>query len=227
MIIKQKLIFIILLLVSTTFIFSQQSKKELIPNEIILLENQLKINPQNTELLMKIGIAYHELAKLGNKNAVKKSAIYFKKLLQIKPENSEALTWYGSILTMKGRDAIFPLLKLKYVNDGLTQMDKAIKLDSTNITIRMIRGNTCLALPENIFHRIKTSIEDFEYLLLLNEKKSFDKNLLATIYLGLGNAYKKNGDILKARENWQKVINTSLNSKETNEAKKLLKETTD
>ncbi len=207
--------------------WTQPPQREVSLERVKILEEKLKTAPGDTKLLMKLGISYHSFAEKGQKNAVKKAEAVFKTLLQIEPKNSEALVWYGSVLALKGRDAWFPFLKIKYVNDGLKKMDQAVWLDSANITVRMTRASTCIALPENIFHRIKTAIQDFEYLVILQKKhpEMFDKKLSASIFLELGNGYKKSGDIIKARENWQRAVNAAADSKEAEEAKNLLRKT--
>lgn len=224
---KELIISIIIILTITHIPAQQPPEREATTEEIKMLEDQLRLEPESSEIMMKLGIIYHGLARKGDKKAVKKAEDIFKKLLQLEPKNAEALGWYGSVLTMRGRDEWLPLLKIKYVNDGLKKMDKSVELDSNNITVRMVRANTCLALPENIFHRTEVAVQDFEHLLSLREAQPdvFDEDLLASIYLGLGNAYKKKGDILKARANWQKVVDVAPNSEQMQEAKKLLADT--
>ncbi|MCJ7646088.1 tetratricopeptide repeat protein [bacterium] len=203
-----------------------QNGAEDIQTEIAALEDSLREEPENTGILLRLGILYHNLGVEGDKKAVKRAKNLFEKLLELEPQNIEALAWYGSVLTLKGRDILFPISKLGYVNNGIEKMDKAVELAPDNVNVRMIRAHNSLNLP-GMFHRIKVAINDFEHLLSLSQKspQEFSKGLLVEIYLGLGNAYKKKGDTIKARENWQKIVEVLPNSKEAEMARILLEET--
>jgi tetratricopeptide (TPR) repeat protein len=203
-----------------------QNGAEDIQTEIAALEDSLRQEPEDTGVLLKLGILYHNLGVEGDRKAVKRAKNLFEKLLELEPQNIEALAWYGSVLTLRGRDVGFPISKLKYVNNGIEKMDKAVELAPDNVSVRMIRAHNSLNL-QGIFHRIKVAINDFEHLLSLSQKspQEFSKGLLVEIYLGLGNAYKKRGDIIKARENWQEAVEVLPNSKEAEMARILLEET--
>ena len=54
-------------------------------------EKQLKTDPANTELLLKLDKAYHDVAgEKEDKEAVKKAEKYLSKILEIEPDNSLA-----------------------------------------------------------------------------------------------------------------------------------------
>lgn len=203
-----------------------QNEAEDIQTQIVVFEDSLREEPENTEILLKLGILYHNLGVEGDKKAVKRAKKLFEKLLELDPQNAEALAWCGSVLTLKGRDVLFPVSKLSYVNDGIEKTDKAVELAPDNINVRMIRAHNSLNLP-GIFHRIEIAITDFEQLLTLREKRQeeFSKSLLAKIFLGLGSAYKKKEDIVKAREDWQKAAEVLPDSMEAEMARRLLEET--
>ncbi|NPV81483.1 MAG: hypothetical protein HPY52_14680 [Firmicutes bacterium] len=187
------------------------------------LEAKLKENPRDIKLLMDLGTMYHSKALEGDKQALQRAEQVFKEVLKIEPDNAEAHAWYGSTLTIKGREDWFPLAKLLYVNQGIQEMDKAVELAPDAVMVRLVRAHTSLALPY-MFGRTKVAIKDFEYLLTLsqNRPEQFNINTLAQIYLGLGKAYAKDGDKSKARENWQKVMELAPKSREALEAKSLL-----
>ncbi|MBC7084361.1 MAG: tetratricopeptide repeat protein [Firmicutes bacterium] len=187
------------------------------------LEAQLKENPKDTKLLMELGIIYHSKALEGDKHALQRAEQVFKEVLKIEPDNAEAHAWYGSLLTIKGREDWFPLAKLFYVNQGIQEMDRAVELAPDAVMVRLVRAHTSLALPY-MFGRTKVAIKDFEYLITLSQDRpeQFNVDTLAQIYLGLGKAYAKEGDKNKARENWQKVIELAPESREALEAKSLL-----
>lgn len=203
-----------------------QNEAEDIQTQIAALEDSLRQEPEDTGVLLKLGILYHNLGVEGDRKAVKRAKDLFEKLLELEPQNAEALAWCGSVLTLKGRDILFPISKLGYVNDGIEKMDKVVELAPDNINVRMIRAHNSLNLP-GIFHRIEIAITDFEHLLTLREKRQeeFSKSLLAKIFLGLGSAYKKKEDMVKARENWRKAVEVLPDSREADMARKLLEET--
>jgi cytochrome c-type biogenesis protein CcmH/NrfG len=81
-----------------------QTEAEDIETQIAGFEGSLREEPENTEILLKLGILYHNLGVEGDKKAVKKAKDLFEKLLELEPKNAEALAWYGSVLTLRGRD---------------------------------------------------------------------------------------------------------------------------
>lgn len=130
-------------------------------------ENQLKSDPTNIELLLKLGKAYHDLAgENEDKAAVKKAEGYLSKLLAIEPGNAPAMVYYGSVLTMKAREAFFPWEKMKYMKKGFVQMDSAVALDPDEPEVRLIRAINSTSVPK-MFHRLKMAFSDFKYMSLL------------------------------------------------------------
>lgn len=121
------------------------------------------------------------------------------KVIALEPENAQAHAWYGSLLTIKGRN-----------HDE--------KIEEIDITVRMVRASTSIALP-HIFGQAKVAIDGFEYLLSM---QGHSPELLAQIHLGVGNAYENNGNKKKAREHWQQVIDTAPQSLEAEQARALL-----
>jgi len=205
-------------------VISAQVKTISSDSTAIMLEKMIEKDPGNTAILMKAGMFFQQMGSSGDKKAVKKSEKIFKKLLQLEPENAEALCWLGSVLTLKGRDAKFPFNKVKFVNNGLKKMDRAVELDSCNISIRMIRGNTAYALP-GFFNRMDTAVEDFEFLVNLKESdaNSLDDTSYESILYRLGSVYKERGDLDKARECLEKAV-ISGKTKYAEKAKELLEQ---
>ncbi|HAV42721.1 TPA: hypothetical protein DCX15_01710 [bacterium] len=191
--------------------------------EMTGLEKQAEKEIEPVEDLMRLGIDYHHKGVEGNKEAVKKAEKIFKDVLALNPDHVEALAWYGSILTMKGRDAIFPISKLMHVHRGTKKMDEAIEKSPDNVTVRMVRVGNSLGLPE-FFGRLDLAISDSEYLLKLKERDatSVPDELLPQIYLNLGLAHKKKQNKEQAEKYLKKVIEIAPESKEAEVAKKLL-----
>jgi tetratricopeptide (TPR) repeat protein len=195
-------------------------------DEVKAIEDSLKTDTNNTRLMLKLGIIYHNKGASGDKEAVSKAENILKKLIEIDPQNAEAHCWYGSVLTLKGGNAMLPFEKMMHVNNGTKEMDKAVSLAPDNITVRLTRANNSLKLPD-FFNRLDTAITDFEYLISMKQKntETFSDNLLPNIYLSLGIAYKRKGDLNKAGENWKKVLEIAPNTKAAEQAENLIKET--
>jgi len=193
---------------------------------ITTLEHQLEADQNNCKIMMELGKLYQNRAAVGDKKSVKQAVNVFKKLVKIDPDNARAQSWYGSTLTLKGRDALLPLMKLKHVNSGLKRMDKAVELAPDDIEVRSIRANTSISLP-GLFGRLECGISDFEYLLNLYEKDStvYSVGYLAEFNLNLGKAYKKQGDVVQARKHWQQVLKVLPDSHMGKNAAALLDET--
>lgn len=170
----------------------------------------------NVDSILGIAKEYHNRAVAGEEGALKIAEQNFKRVLKVEPKNPVALVWFGSLLTIKGRDAAFPISKMKYVNEGLKYMDKAIKERPDCIEARWVRAQNNLSLPY-FFSRIDTVIVDLEFLY--NNSQEPDKALLL-----LGKAYKQKGEIEKAREYLNRVLKSN-DSTLVNEATRLLKET--
>ncbi|MBN2395184.1 MAG: hypothetical protein JXC36_01835 [Candidatus Atribacteria bacterium] len=118
-------------------------------------EKQLKSDPTNIELLLKLGKAYHDVAgEKEDKEAVKKAEKYLSKLLAIEPGNAPAMVYYGSVLTMKARETFFPWDKMKYMKKGFAEMDSAVAIDPDAPEVRLIRAINATSVPK-MFHRLK------------------------------------------------------------------------
>ena len=222
---KKYIYLLILTFISFNFSNSYAGQKDKI-DLIKTLEDSLKIAPNNSRLLLNLGILYHNAGSAGDEDAVERGEELLEKLVELEPENPDVHCWYGSVLTLVGRDAWLPFNKTRYVNKGTKEMDVAVKLAPDNVNIRMVRANNSLALP-SFFNRIDTAIVDFEHLITMAEKnqKMFDNDFQSRIHLKLGYAYKKKGKLDKARESWKKSTELSPESDSGMKAKKLLADT--
>ena len=216
---KIKLMVIMIL----TFIAAQSALSNNMDEKINDLEGKLKSDSDNIEILSELTILYHNyLAGERNPDYMKRAEELFEKLIRLDPKNSEAFAYSGSLLTIKGRDAWMPWNKLKHVEEGLDNLDKGVKCDSQNMTVRLIRANNNLSLP-SFFNRIDTSIVDFNYVIK-KYKNTNDENIkrLPNLYFKLARAYKKKGNIDKTTEVWNKICEDYPQSEEAKESKQYL-----
>jgi predicted ATPase len=107
---------------------------------------------------------YHKGVK-GNKKASQQAYKLFEALTSEKPNHVELLGYYGSATALLARDTPIPKDKKKYALEGLKMLDQAISKEPNNYTLRILRGNVCARMPESVFHRTSTAIEDFEMLV--------------------------------------------------------------
>jgi hypothetical protein len=77
-------------------------------------------------------------------------------------------------------------------------MDKAVRMDSDNISVRLIRAHNSKNLPM-FLNRRSVAYEDFEYLEgLFKKKPDISTSLKASVYRNLAALYKEDGDAAKA-----------------------------
>jgi tetratricopeptide (TPR) repeat protein len=194
---------------------SQHSIKE--------LEEKIQQKPNDVETLITLGKIYHDQGAGGNEEAVDKGFKYLDKVIELDPVNPVAHAYRGSLWTMRGRDAWFPFTKLKHVNKGIDELDKAADLAPDNIAVRITRGINSTQLP-SMFKRLGTALKDFSFLLADSRFAYLDVQLQSTIYYWAGIVYKRDNQAGKAKEYLKKAISTAPESQIAKQAEKELKE---
>jgi tetratricopeptide (TPR) repeat protein len=101
---------------------------------------------------------------------------------------------------MLAKDAWDPMSKSSYVNQGIACMDKAVRMNPDNISIRMIRANNSKNLPRFLDRR-SIAYEDFGHLARLFEKNpDVAASLKVSVYRDIAALYREDGDTAKARK---------------------------
>lgn len=176
--------------------------------QIDSLESVLSSGKGTTETKYTLALLYHdEVAKEENGDYTDRAEELFKEVLTEDKTNAMALAYYGSLMTLMGRDAFLPWNKMKYVEQGCDKMDKAITIQPDNITIRMTRAMNNVNLPD-FFNRIGYILEDFKYLRENQAFSSFDTSMQTEIFFYSGVTYEKNDEVLKAKEMYKKAVET-------------------
>ena len=186
------------------------------------LREALSQNPHDKEILLNLGIAYHNEGVSGDKDAVKKGFACLDTLLALDPTNAVALAYRGSLWTLRGRDAWWPFTRMSDVDRGIDEMDKAVDLAPDNVTVRLTRGINSVHLP-SMFKRIGTAEKDFYYLVNMPSFQKLDPGLRSTIYYWSGMAYKQDDQTDKAKEFFKKAVETAPGSENANNASQELK----
>lgn len=186
------------------------------------LEGVLEQKPNDVETLMKLGKIYHDQGVAGNDDAVDKGFTCLDKVLQIDPSNAMALAYRGSLWTLRARDAWWPFTKMKDVDKGVDEMDKAVDLAPDNVSVRLVRAINSVNLP-SMFRRLPIALKDFEHLMNDSTFAGFNPHLQAAIYCWAGIAYNNDGQTAKAKELLQKAVSADPNSETAHKAENELK----
>jgi tetratricopeptide (TPR) repeat protein len=176
--------------------------------EVETVEKDAGTNAPND--LLQEAIRLHDAGAAGNdKEAVVKAYELLKKLNRENPDDPVINAYYGSITVLMGRDAIDPIKQLKGAKKGLKILDNVISGAPDNIQARILRGNVSFRLPEMLFRRTATAVEDFKYLVERYEqdKTVFSAEFYVQLLKNLSLAYKNLG---KAEES--KAIQDKLST---------------
>jgi CII-binding regulator of phage lambda lysogenization HflD len=146
--------------------------------------------------LLQEAIRLHDAGAIGNdKEAVVKAHDLLKKLSRANPGDPVINAYYGSAITLMARDGSDPVKRMKGVKKGLGILDGVVRNASDNIQARILRGNVCYRLPETMFRRNSTAVEDFNYLINRYEQNSsvFSRDFYLQLLDNLSGAYKNLG----------------------------------
>ena len=124
------------------------SATETFADRLAALQNRLQSDPTNTLILFQLGDLCHDEGANNNAKAVILAEGYFKRLLAIETNNAMARVLYGSVLTMKARDALWPLTQLSYVKAGNREMDAAVTLAPKDAQVRFARAVNNFHMPD-------------------------------------------------------------------------------
>ena len=101
---------------------------------------------QNTERkklkedLVAKGVSLHDKARRGDPHATREAYELFKVAHQLDPEDATVRAYYGSALSLLGRDAVDPNEKVQNALRGLKLLDQAAQAEPDNITVRTLRA---------------------------------------------------------------------------------------
>ena len=171
------------------------------------LQKILDQNPSNYETMKGIGIAYHRMAKKNAKKYAPKAVEVLTKAFEANKKDYETMCYLGSATTIMAQTTWNPMKKMSYVNKGAALMDKAIRKDPDNVSVRMTRAYNSKNLP-SFLSRGHLAVEDFEYLADLIEKNpDAYASIKKVVYANLCELYGKAGDQAKAEKSKQLAEN--------------------
>ncbi|MFZ5519168.1 MAG: hypothetical protein ACOY90_21235 [Candidatus Zhuqueibacterota bacterium] len=93
-----------------------------------------------------------------------------------------SLTYIGALTALKGKHALLPQNKLKWVKNGLALMDRGVAMNPDDIESLFIHGSTCFFLPF-FFNRSEDAQEKLRRIveLLPTENGAYDAALLNNV----------------------------------------------
>lgn len=98
-------------------------------------------------------------ATKGNDRAIEKSADAFAAMLKMEPTNLVLMAYAGSAMSMKANTTILPWKKMRFAEDGMAMLDKALAMLTAahdaplqhgvpaSMEVRFVAANTFLAVP--------------------------------------------------------------------------------
>ena len=204
-----------LFILLTTSLFAQ--------TKIDSLKTIIKNEPNNIQALTELGVQYHDLGVAGDHKAVEQGEEILKKVLSLDSTNAFATGYYGSILSLKARDASMPWTKIKYAKQGFEQLDKSIQMNPEDLDVRLIRAMNSYQVPK-IMKRLSLAFDDFNFIIKHKTFDSWTADHKAFVYLHFGKALEKDDQHVKAREFFELAIKAAPASKSAQEAKKALEQ---
>src|SRR5262245_982778 len=133
------------------------------PDRLAELQRQLSADPANTNLLFKVGDLCYDAGAEGDAKAVELAEKYFKRLLELAPNQPMPMALLGSTTTMKARDAFWPNVRMRYAKEGIRIMDAAVKLGPESPEVRFVRAENNFHMPK-FLDREGVVRSDFDWL---------------------------------------------------------------
>lgn len=173
------------------------------------------VDTDSPEGLLAHALELHQLGVDGDVEAVKECVAAFKKLRSLLPDNNLVEAYFGSATALLGRDEVNPMDRMKRANKGLKILDRTVAREPDNTEIRILRFNVCYRLPEPIFQRGATVVEDLTYLAERYEQDPvvFSQDYYWHILYTLGIAHKTINQNLEAETTWKKLLALEPDSK--------------
>ena len=132
-------------------------------------------------------------------NQVDEAIALFEKAVAADPKNPEALARLGSAQVRKAR--IVNIFSAPgWVSKGFTTLDQAVEQFPSAFIVYVVRGITATNVPE-MFRKADVAVKDLSEVVAMREKSpdAVPENVMPSVYLNLGRAFKKTGQPAEAR----------------------------
>jgi tetratricopeptide (TPR) repeat protein len=201
------------------------SATETFADRLAALQSRLQSDPTNTLILFQLGDLCHNEGANNDEKAVILAEGYFKRLLALDPNHAMARVVYGSVLTMKARDALWPTTQLRYVKAGNRQMDAAVTMAPQDAQVRFMRAVNNFHMPA-IMGREEIVQEDLAWLWQQAQFADTKLNIgqKQTIALIYGQTLQKKNKLDEALKIWRAGLALAPKSQDATPLKKQLQE---
>ncbi|MBD3226289.1 MAG: hypothetical protein GF313_16290 [Caldithrix sp.] len=117
---------------------------------------------QSLQMLQEGRRLFHQA--VFDESKIDSAKIIFQKLSKEFPHyEGRATAYLGALTALEGKHAFWVYTKYKKVVKGLKIMDRGVKIDSTDLESRFIRGTTTYYLP-GLFNRGQSTEADFSFI---------------------------------------------------------------
>ena len=201
------------------------SATETFGDRLAALQSRLQSDPTNTLILFQLGDLCHNEGANNDEKAVILAQGYFKRLLALDPNHAMARVMYGSVLTMKARDALWPTTQHSYVKAGNREMDAAVKMAPQDAQVRFMRAVNNFHMPA-IMGREEIVQEDLAWLWQQAQLADTKLNLgqKQTIALFYGQTLQKKNKLDEALQIWRAGLDLAPKSEDATPLRKQLQD---
>ncbi len=146
----------------------------------------------------------------------------FEKAVATAPNDPAALAWLGSAQVRKARTAAL-FDAPGWVKKGFNTLDEAVERFPDAFIVYVTRGITATQVPE-MFRKAPVAVKDLTTVIAMKEKnpEAVPDSVMPAVYLNLGSAYKKTGQVADARATWETGKKLYPSAPETREIEKEL-----
>jgi tetratricopeptide (TPR) repeat protein len=168
--------------------------------KIDAFQKKLDQGPDDYEVLKGLGIAYHIKALKDPKAFAPQAVETLTKVSEKDPTDYVTLCYLGSATSLMARTTKNFFKMGSYSNKGFALMDKAVRNNPDNVSVRLTRAHNSKNVPA-FLNRGDIAIEDFEYLAeMITHDPGSSAYLKKQVYSNLAALYKKRGKEDKAAE---------------------------
>jgi tetratricopeptide (TPR) repeat protein len=179
---------------------SEDADPKTLSDRVAQLQHRINQNPDDYEAIQGIGITYHAMAIKDSRTYAGKAVQFLEQAHEKRPDDNLVLCYLGSAYTSLAKDVWNPMSKSSNIDKGIMFMDKAVRKEPDNITIRLTRASNSRALPK-FLNRRSIAYEDLEYLDGLFERgMKVSPTLKISVYSKLAALYRDDGNINVAQK---------------------------
>lgn len=183
----------------------------------------------SSDKLLEEGIRLHNLAVDGNRGAAQKAFELLEKAYEKNPDDPTVKAYYGSSMALVGKYSSDSQTLFSNAIEGLKLLKSAVSKDSSNLRLRLLRGNLLYDLPDSFFHTSDKAAKDFRFIVSSYQRgnQTIPKEYYWDALYKLGVCYERTGDLKKANKTWKKLLNVTSDKKYKSLLKKKIEEGAD